>query len=284
MGETWSDEEVALTVSDYLDMLTEEVHGRTFSKTEHRSALIPKLQGRGKGAVEFKYGNVSAALRDLGYPFVDGYKPYSNYQHSVLPEVEAQLRARPELVAMIARDVSQPASIATFDDILAALVAQPEARESEKAPANRKAWYERTTSPPSTNFLEIEARNRSLGDAGEKFAFAYEQARLVAAGSERLASAVEHVSRTRGDGLGFDILSFEATGAERLIEVKTTRYGKHTPFFISRNEVRASETYAGQFSLYRLFQFREEPKLFILPGAVRGSCRLEPVAYEGRVK
>ena len=41
----------------------------------------------------------------------------------------------------------------------------------------------------------------------------------------RLAARVDRVSETRGDGLGYDVLSFETSGRERLIEVKTTNYG-----------------------------------------------------------
>jgi hypothetical protein len=202
----------------------------------------------------------------------------------VLPEVDAQLRARPDLVALIERDVTRPAVVPSFDDILSALVERPTLEEPRISPHLPSEWFERAAPAPTKNFLELEATNRSLGEAGEEFVIAYEQARLVAAGQERLASAVERISRTRGDGFGFDVLSFEATGGERLIEVKTTRYSKHTPFFISRNEVRVSDMYSDQYALYRLFQFREVPKLFILNGPVRSNCRLESVSFEGRVK
>src|SRR5262249_29826703 len=41
----------------------------------------------------------------------------------------------------------------------------------------------------------------------------------------------EWVARTIGDGLGFDVLSFnEANGAERLVEGKTTVLGQFFPF------------------------------------------------------
>jgi hypothetical protein len=277
--EASSSDEVALTVSDYLDMLSDEIAGRPFSKAEHRRALLPRLRARSEGALEFKYGNVSAALRDLGYPAVDGYQPYSNYQRILRQEVEAQLGTRPQLLALIAKDVSEPAVVPTVDAILAALVPRPQPREA----AAPRTLRERESIPILTNYLELEARNRSLGNAGEEFVVRFEQERLIAARQERLASAVEHVSRSRGDGLGYDILSFEDNGRERLIEVKTTRYGRHTPFFITRNEVQASDRHAEQYALYRVFRFREDPRLFMLPGSVRSSCRLDPISFEGRV-
>ena len=62
------------------------------------------------------------------------------------------------------------------------------------------------------------------------------------AGPEALAAKIEyhgsHVWRLRG----YDILLFEDTGAERLIEVRTIRYAGDTPLFVMRNEVATSET------------------------------------------
>lgn len=47
-------------------------------------------------------------------------------------------------------------------------------------------------------------------------------------------SCGECTARCRGGCSGIDILSFELDGSDRLVEVKTTRYGKYTPFFLSR--------------------------------------------------
>jgi len=94
MSEDWSQAEVELAVADYLDMLTLELQEERYVKADHWRALMPHLHSRSKGSVEFKYGNVSAALRDLGYPFVDGYKPYANYQAIVVDVVQKQLEKR----------------------------------------------------------------------------------------------------------------------------------------------------------------------------------------------
>jgi hypothetical protein len=110
-----------------------------------------------------------------------------------------------------------------------------------------------------------------------------EARRLHAAGKKALSERVEHVSATRGDGLGYDVLSFEESGRERLIEVKTTSFGKLTPFFVSRNELARSEADAESYRLYRLFDFRERPRLFDLPGAIAAHCQLDPVSYLARL-
>jgi uncharacterized protein DUF3883 len=80
-------------------------------------------------------------------------------------------------------------------------------------------------------------------------------------------------------GLGYDILSFETGGRERLIEVKTTSFGAMTPFFASKREVAVSEEQSSQFSLYRVFKFRQLPKVFVLSGSLTKSCILDPVQY-----
>lgn len=94
-----------------------------------------------------------------------------------------------------------------------------------------------------------------------------------------MAQRVEHVSQTLGDGLGFDIRSFDAQGNEQMIEVKTTRFAKDTPFFVSRNELNVSEQKSAHFHLYRVYEFRQQPKLFTLKGAITAHCQLDPVTY-----
>ena len=82
--------------------------------------------------------------------------------------------------------------------------------------------------------------------------------------------------------MGFDIHSYDANGRDRFIEVKTTRYGKHTPFYVSAGELRFSEEHPQSYHLYRLFAFRKDPLLFTLPGDVTRHVQLDPVNYRAR--
>jgi len=136
----------------------------------------------------------------------------------------------------------------------------------------------REYTPQRRDYLEREARNASLGLAGEEFILQYEHFRLYQLGKPELADKVEHVAKTRGDGLGFDVLSFEESGKERFIEVKTTAFGKETPFFISRNEIHFAEDHETYYQLYRLYNFRQLPKMFQLAGVQR-HCQLNPVTF-----
>ena len=171
MSEDWSRAEVELAVADYLNMFASELREERYAKADHWRALQPQLHDRTKGSIEFKYGNVSAALRDLGYPFVDGYKPYANYQALVIEVVQAQIQTRQDIIELIERDVTRPATLPAFDDILAALVSRPEpsAQHGEKL-TKPTAWFEKPRAQSAVNYFAVDAANRSLGEAGEEFA------------------------------------------------------------------------------------------------------------------
>ncbi len=168
-----------------------------------------------------------------------------------------------------------------IEDVLSILVDPP------KMDRKTRVWNDRPAlprKPIKRNFLEIEARNRSLGDAGEKLVVEFEIKRLWHAGKKNLANRVEHVASTKGDDLGYDVLSFEESGRERLIEVKTTQFGAVTPFFASRNEVNVSESHREEYQLYRLYNFVKQPKMFALPGSLRETCELEPTQFSALPK
>ena len=135
----------------------------------------------------------------------------------------------------IEADVDREAHVPSVDDILRTMQAAPAISGGPVPPVPQLD----DGLLPEINYLEREFRNRSLGAAGEQFVVNYERARLALAGQENLVENVEWVSRTtRRCGLDMTFLSFEKSGQERFIEVKTTRYGKQTPFFVSPNELQ----------------------------------------------
>ena len=285
MPDAWSPAEVAATVADYLDMLELELRDEPYSKRGHNRNLQQQLNGRSAGAIEFKHGNISAVLNELGYPCIDGYKPRENYQQLLVDELATQLELRPQIPALVSTVVDATISAPPLMErlITTDLFVDPPVAKLEKSIVyDRPA---RVSIPrKNVNYLEREARNASLGLAGEMLIVLAEQRRLHDAGKRTLSNRVEHVSRTKGDGLGYDILSFELDGRERLIEVKTTAFGKTTPFFASRREVQVSSELGRQYHLYRLFKFREAPKAFILNGSLRDTCRLDPSIFEATAR
>lgn len=281
MSQDWAREEVEATVADYLAMLSAERMGQEYSKAEHRRSLAKLLDNRSDGAIERKHQNIGAILIELGLPYVDGYKPLRHYQQLLLDVVEDRLRNTPQLIAMVAEEVQRPAELPTVDDILAALVEPP--RRSPRPNLYSMRVSDRPMPRPRTNYLAIEAGNRSLGRAGEEFVMRFEIARLTAAREERLVAQIEHVSVTRGDGEGYDVLSYETSGRERLIEVKTTAYGPQTPFFVTRNEVAVSNEREAGYHLYRVFGFRKNPRLFQRRGRIDENFELAPEQYLARI-
>lgn len=269
----WSQEEVEAIVADYLEMLTLELLGQRFNKTEHRKRLQGRLQNRSEGSIEFKHCNISAALIHLGFPSLRGYQPRSNYQALLAEVLVAQVKNNQVLDQAALTTVQQLAVAPTLSDF-----------SSVRAEAPPKNHDVKEDVPPAfravkRDYLEREARNQSLGLAGEEFVLQFEHWRLVQLGEKKLADRVEHVSKSKGDGLGYDVLSFEGNGEERFIEVKTTTFARETPFFVSRGELALSKMAQSQFHLYRLFEFRKAPRLFDLTGALDQHCVLDPVTY-----
>jgi len=130
------------------------------------------------------------------------------------------------------------------------------------------------------NFAEREVGNQQLGKRGEEFVLQFEKNRLALSNRDDLAGEVEWTSKVKGDGAGYDIRSFIPENEKELfIEVKTSNSGKYQPFYISENEVEFSKAYSDQYSLYRVFNFKREPKLFILPGNVSQNVQLVANTY-----
>ena len=275
MSGAWSHEEVEATVADYLHMLTMELAGQQYNKTDHRRKLIRLLKNRSEGAVERKHQNISAILIELGCPYISGYKPLSNYQDLLYKVVADRLKVSDLFDRAALAAVQMPAAVPLPADFSKVLVDPPKFSYSAGEPTAPKI-----RSALKRDYIDREARNASLGKAGEEFVVHYERWRLISGGYERLANKVEHAAKNQGDGLGYDVLSFDTTGNHRLIEVKTTSFGKETPFFITRNEVDLSRSEIDHFHLYRLFDFRKEPHLFSFRGPVDKHCHLDPMTFQ----
>lgn len=272
----WSDVEVEAIVADYFHMLTLELSGQAVNKTVHRNALKRSLNGRPDGSVERKHQNISAILLELGCPYIRGYKPLPNYQLLLRDAVVDRLSRDKSFDVTALSAVEQPAAPPLLVDPSGVLVDPPELLHRAD---DQQTSYRADRKGIFRDYLDREARNRSLGEAGEAFVVEFEQRRLHAAGAKRYVDRIEHVARSRGDGLGYDVLSYDVDGRERFIEVKTTSFGQMTPFFVSRNEVDFSEVAGPQFHLYRLFDFRKSPRMFDLTGPVKINCRLDPVSF-----
>lgn len=275
----WSISEVEAVVADYFRMLRLELTGDKYNKTEHRRALRERLNNRSDGSVEWKHQNISAALIEMGIPYINGYKPRFNYQQLLSTVIMDYLERNPQIQQLFAADADAIPQVPSVEDFLAVWETPPaqDGREASTV-AEPMANY----NPGGIDYIEREARNQSLGEAGEQFVINFERARLIRAGKDSLAERIEQVSATVGPSAGFDIKSFEENGTDRFIEAKTTKYGKNTSFLVTPNEIRFSRENASSYHLYRLFEFRESPRLFTLQGWVEERCILEPSEFMAR--
>jgi hypothetical protein len=156
MPTDWSREEVEATVADYLAMLASELAGVSYNKAAHRRKLAELLDRRSEQAIESKHANISAVLIDLGFPYISGYKPRSNYQQLLYEVVSDRLAANPQLLSVAAADADHAIVVPEVDDILSVLNSPPTSAESARAVQQSQARRSF-----STNYLEREARNHS---------------------------------------------------------------------------------------------------------------------------
>jgi Domain of unknown function (DUF3883) len=266
-GEDWTSHEIEAAVLDYRDMLAKEFANIAYNKSEHRRALMKRVS-RSKGSIEFKHQNISAVLQEVGKPWIVGYKPRRNFQNALVDTVERLLLNDFEMLP----DKRIP-KVADFDK--GVFVAPPRAAERSETKSVR---VERLAI--KIDQAERDRRNRDLGDAGEDFVVEIEKNRL--ASRPDLAARVERVSKTRGDGLGYDVLSFEDDGRERRIEVKTTRGGIGTPFYVSAGEVAAAKDYGDCYRLYRVFSYGRTARIYEIVAPLDEYLALTPCVFVAR--
>jgi hypothetical protein len=274
-GRPWTDDEIDLVVAAYFDLLAAELRGERPAKAPRIRELQRLMPARSTGSIEFKMGNISAVLEQLQEPWVDGYKPYPNFQAALRTAVIDRLgrdrRISETLAEYQANTLPAPSGARmTTDDLI---VPPPSATGG-----TRRGSIGLT----SGSFGAIrDLQNRQLGRAGEAFVLDAERLTLELRGRPDLAEQVQWVSDELGDGAGYDIASFRLDGSPLHIEVKTTNLGVRTPFHITPWEVEISRREAAIWSLYRVFDFRSAPRLYRLDGSVEESAKLEPSVFVG---
>lgn len=258
-----------MIVGDYFAMLALELAGKPFIKSQRNSALHD-LTGRSRGAIEFKHQNISAVLQRLGRPWVFGYKPMRNFQKALIDGVDKHLSA--------IGDIAAPPALALasrVEEAGALFLGPPPAL----GPASGEEPEALTRLARKFDPATRDARNRVLGKQGEERVLDHERYRLRAEDRPDLAAKIRWVSEVDGDGAGYDILSFDRMGGERLIEVKTTSGDCATPFFISENERSLSAERPDAFRLFRLYDFFRAPKGFEIVPPLESAVYLSPANY-----
>ena len=273
-GRPWTDEENDRIVADYFSMLDLELARQPYSKAEHRRALGRSLPARAEGSIEFKHQNISAVLLGLGKPWIVGYKPASNFQMPLVDAILRWLSRAPDWLTP-KRTQAMGSPQAVFDES-ALWFGAPPTLKNAPSPVDPKLLL---AIGRKVDVAAQDARNCALGIAGEERILRHEHALLRAAGRADLAKRVRWTSQEDGDGLGFDVASFDPDGSERLIEVKTTNGWERTPFHISSNEIAVANERSEVWRLVRLFDFAREPKAFEIAPPLERHVELTPTSF-----
>jgi hypothetical protein len=264
IGTHWQDDELDAIVADYFDMLTAEISGRRYVKNQHCKALMAQI-GRTHRSIEFKHQNISAVLDELGMPWIPGYIPKRNYQKAIFAAIDRYLTRRPDILTIVptpAPPESLPADL---------FIPAPSLGVTDSPIPAGLSRLVRKFDP-----VERDFRNRSLGKAGEEFVVDLERRLLTEARRPELARRVRWVAVEDGDGAGYDVLSFDPSGRERLLEVKTTNGSARTPFFLTRSEYSLGTERPADWCIYRVHLFASSPRIFTINPPLEDSVRLRP--------
>jgi hypothetical protein len=267
IGTHWQDDELDAIVSDYFAMLAADLSGQTYVKSHHSQTLMAQI-GRTHRSVEFKHQNISAVLDELGMPWIPGYKPKRNYQNAIFGAIDRYLTTHPAILQPVA---TSPATLVAPSEVFVAPPALVPASEKIPDPLRRLV---RKFDP-----VQRDLCNRSLGKAGEEFVVDVERRQLAGADRSDLARKVRWVAAEDGDGAGYDVLSFDATGRERLLEVKTTNGSARTPFFLTRNERDLAAERPQDWRIYRVHLFAKDPRIFTIAPPLENALNLQPETW-----
>lgn len=128
-------------------------------------------------------------------------------------------------------------------------VDQNEKKESQ----NRKVTHRKI------DFNALNKRQKKLGTFGECLILKDEENKLLDKG---ISKPVEHVAITKGDGLGYDILSYDEYNNEIFIEVKTTKSNMIENFYLTAKELEICRDKKKQFKLYRVYNLNMSLKTY----------------------
>lgn len=178
----WTDLENDTLVAGYFAMFDDHLSGRPFVKADKHKALADVLSGRTVKSVEYKLQNVSGALHALGYPWLKGYAPATNFQMSLADAVARWLDDNTDWITR------RHASIGGELRDLSALFVGPPPTLSNRPPPRDLEKMLRVAH--KFDVAGRDARNRALGRAGEELVASRERTVLRAHGRDDLARKV----------------------------------------------------------------------------------------------
>lgn len=159
---------------------------------------------------------------------------------------------------------------------------RPDIEPADQPQIVRDTNLQLNNKPRNINFAEQNERNTTLGKWGERIVLRIEKERLIKAGRKDLADKAYLTSDRIGNNAVYDIHSFDLTAEPRLIEVKTTQQGVHTPFFMSAQEYEFAMSNSANYVLYRVYELdskHSSASYFVIDGRDIESIYKEASTY-----
>jgi hypothetical protein len=141
---------------------------------------------------------------------------------------------------------------------------------------------ERTFKGRDPDYEAIGRERTQLGAAGEELVRKLEKDKLR--GTPHADNKIEK----QADGVGYDLKSWTKKGTELHIEVKTTKGGIDTPFYLSANERAYAELVENKYRyvIYRVYDYsirHNKGKYFIIRNVAKSIIK-KPTVYKCRYK
>lgn len=135
------------------------------------------------------------------------------------------------------------------------------------------------------DYNSLNKSKKTCGTLGEILIYNDEKDKITRAGIKK---EVEHVAITRGDGLGYDILSYDENENEIFIEVKTTKENKTDEFYLTPKEINVCKENKEKYKLYRVYNLDMKAKKYdveIYSGnELLNMFEFQPVSYIAKRK
>lgn len=107
--------------------------------------------------------------------------------------------------------------------------------------------------PRKIDSIKLAKYNDIIGKTGEEFVLKILNEELNSTSLALEGYEVRHVSKKDGDGLGYDILTYNSKGEEVYVEVKSTTQGLKSPFYMSAFEREFAIKNKDNYRLYRVY-------------------------------
>lgn len=144
-------------------------------------------------------------------------------------------------------------NIVTIDDVIKNI-------SSKKTNRNKI----RESKPKKIDYKEVDIKKIQNGTDAEEYVYETFKKELLILGENELSSKVEWSSKVKGDGLGYDIITYDPiTKNEIYVEVKSTE-GLSDNFNMSINEISFAENHPNNYKLYWIRNTKGNPQTIIL--------------------